>query len=281
MSSTISVMPQSIVNWLKNISDLKHITFMTEYPPQAKAVPLRNSIVSVGLAEVEITDLFRENEDGELVRDEYCRQADIHIVLGIHVPDSLGGSTCHDVFSKIVDYMTFSSDLNIVSSTCGHVISDRNTESLVMDADIHVSAEFCPADETGLNFESFAAKTFFCKSHTDDTDLHFRNGERELLLNPCKTGTYIGSGASTRSLNLGFEPKFVFIFALGAGPVGIDFTNSEAKAYFGYSIADNGSSAVECTSNGFKVHNGDSYKAGNVYPVLNELGYTYVFYAVK
>lgn len=281
MSSKISIMPQSIVNWLKNIYDLRHITFMTEYPPQAKAVPLRNSIVSVGLAEVKITDLFKENEDGELVRDEYCRQAEIHIVLGIHVPDSLGGSTCHDVFSKIVDYMTFSSDLDIVSSTCGHVTSDRNTESLVMDADIHLKAEFCPADATGLNFESFSAKTFFCKHHTNDTDLHFRDGERELLHNPCSTGTYVGSGASARSFNIGFSPKFVFVFALGGGPMAIDFANEEAKAYFGYSILNNGSSAVECTTNGFKVHNGSSYKAGKVYPVLNELGYTYVYYAVK
>ena len=63
MSSKISVMPQSIVNWLSKISDLKHITFMTEYPPQAKAVPLRNSIVSVGLAEVKITDIFKENDE--------------------------------------------------------------------------------------------------------------------------------------------------------------------------------------------------------------------------
>lgn len=281
MSSTISAMPQSIVNWLKNISDLNHITFMTEYPPQAKAVPLRNSIVSVGLAEVQITDLFRENEDGELVRDEYCRQADIHIVLGIHVPDSLGGSTCHDVFSTIVDYLTFSSDLNIISSTCGHVTSDRNTESLVMDADIHIGAEFCPADETGLNFQSFTSKTFFCKSHMEDTDLHFRGGERDLLTNPCSIGTYIGSGNATRTINVGFIPRFVFVFAMGGGPCSIDFENSVGKLYFGYAIADSGSSAVECTSSGFKVHNGSSYKAGNVYPLLNETGYTYVYYAVK
>ncbi len=281
MSSTISAMPQSIVNWLKQINDLKNITFMTEYPPQAKAVPLRNSVVSVGLAEVKISDIFKENENGELVREEFCRQADIHIVLGIHVPDALGGGTCHEVFAKIVDYLTFSSDLNIISSSCGHVTSDRNTESLVMDADIHISSEFCPADETGLYFESFSNKTFFCESHIADRDLHFRNGERELLSNPCYVGTYIGTGTSTRTINIGFPPRFVFAFATGSSPVGIDFENAEGKLYFGYSISDSGSSALECTSNGFKVHSGSSYKAGNVYPVLNATGYSYVFYAVK
>ncbi len=281
MSSTITVMPQSIVNWLKKISDLRHITFMTEYPPQAKAVPLKNSIVSVGLAEVKITDLFHENENGELIRDEYCRQADIHIVLGIHVPDSLGGSTCHDVFSKIVDYLTFSTDLNIISSTCGHVTSDRNTESLVMDADIHIGAEFCPADETGLNFASFAEKTFFCKNHMTDTLLHLNDGEREKWNNPCLTGEYAGNGSYSRSFNIGFEPRFIFIFAVGAGAYAIDFDEKTAQMYFGYATNVSNSNAVECTGNGFRVHNGKSFSAGNVYPLLNEIGTSYIFYAVK
>ncbi len=282
MSSTISGMPQSIVNWLKTISDLENITFMTEYPPTPKAVPLKNSIVSVGLAEVQITDLFHENEEGELIRDEYCRKADIHIVLGIHVPDSLGGSMCHEVFSKVVDYMTFSSDLNIVSSTCDHVTSDRNTESLVMDADIHIAAEFCPADETGLNFSSFTDKTFFCKNHMLDTLLHIKDGERELWTNPCMIGAYIGSGSSSRTINLGFEPRFAFCFALGSGAVGIDFENQLGKIYFAYSInAERGSSGMVIKSNGIQVHNGTGYKYQNAYPLLNEVGTTYIYYAVK
>lgn len=281
MSSTISTMPESIVAWLRNIPDLRHITFMTEYPPQAKAVPLRNSIVSVGLAEVKITDLFHENEDGELIRDEYCRQADIHIVLGIHVPDSAGGSTCHDVFSKIVDYMTFSSDLNIISSTCGHVTSDRNTESLVMDADIHIGAEFCPADETGLNFNSFASKTFFCKQHIEDTLLHLNEGERDKWNNPCFIGSYTGNGASSRTITLNFSPKFVFAFITGGGAVSIDFDGKIGKTYFGYATQDGNSSSIECTENGFRIRNGENYKSGNTYPALNEAGYSYIFYVVK
>lgn len=282
MSSSISGMPQSIVNWLNKINDLKSITFMTEYPPQAKAVPLKNSIVSVGLAEVRITDLFRENEKGDLVRDEYCRQADIHIVLGIHVPDALGGSTCHEVFSKVVDYLTFSSDLNIVSSTCGHVTSDRNTESLVMNADIHIASEFCPADETGINFESFTSKTFFCKHHMDDSLIHVSPEDRNLWETPCVTGTYIGSGDSTRTIKLGFHPKFVFAFALGYSPIGIDFEQKSGIAYFGYSVTDtHGSNGVETTSNGFKVLSSSTYKVDNVTPMLNASGSVYFYYAVK
>ncbi|MBP3330268.1 MAG: hypothetical protein J6L89_05480 [Clostridia bacterium] len=282
MSSTISGMPQSIVDWLNGIPDLRDITFMTEYPPQAKAVPLRNSIVSVGLAEVNIIDLFHENENGELVRDEYCRQADIHIVLGIHVPDSLGGSTCHEVFSKVVDYLTFSSDLNIITSTCGHITSDRNTESLVMNADIHIGAEFCPADETGINFESFASKTFFCKQHMDDTSIHVSEEDRGKWDAPCVVGSYIGSGTSARSINLGFAPKFVFAFAMGSSPFGIDADKGTGSLYFGYSVSDShGSNGIVCTSTGFKAHNGSTYEVDNVTPLLNSTGYTYFYFAVK
>lgn len=282
MSSTISLMPQSIVNWLSRISDLKSITFMTEYPPQAKAVPLRNSIVSVGLAKVTITDIFRENEDGELVRDEYCRQADIHIVLGIHVPDSSGGNKCHEVFSKVVDYLTFQTDLNIVSSTCGHVNSDRNTESLVMDADIHVSAEFCPADETGLNFTSFLSKTFFCKNHMEDTVIHVSQAEKDRWDDRSVTGSYTGSGGSSKTITLGFKPRFVFAFALGAPPFGVDFENKTAISYCGYSASDShGSSCIQCTSTGFKALNGSAYEVDNVTPCLNSTGITYYYFAVK
>ena len=282
MSSTISLMPQSIVTWLSKISDLKSITFMTEYPPQAKAVPLRNSIVSVGLAEVTITDIFRENEDGEKVRDEYCRQADIHIVLGIHVPDSLGGNKCHEVFSKVVDYLTFQTDLNIVSSTCGHVTSDRNTESLVMDADIHVSAEFCPADSSGLNFSSFVSKTFFCKNHMEDSVIHVTQKEKDRWDDRAVTGSYTGNGNSTKTVTLGFEPRFVFVFALGAPPVGIDFENKTSLVYCGYSVNNaHGSSCVQSTSTGFKALHGSSYEVDNVRPYLNGTGITYYYFAVK
>ncbi len=281
MSSKITTMPQSIVDWLKEIPELKHITFMTEYPPQAKAVPLRNSIVSVGLQEVQITDRFYESEEGELVRDEYCRNADIHIILGIHVPDSLGGSTCHDVFAKIVNFLTFSSDLNIVSSTCGHVISDRNTESLVMEAILNIGAEFCPAEETGLYFNSFADKTFFCKSHTDDTSLHLVEGEREKWSDPCVFGTYNGNGSSSVTVNLGFSPRFVVVFIAGGGVVGIDFEEQVGKMYFAYATRTTDSIGAQCTSNGFRAYQGTARMVGNVYPALNELGFTYTYYAVK
>ena len=80
MSDSISAMPKEISDWLNAQTDLfSDILFVTEFPPVPKATPLNRTIVSVGLETVSITDLFRENSEGELIPDEYCRKAAIRI----------------------------------------------------------------------------------------------------------------------------------------------------------------------------------------------------------
>ena len=279
--STISALPASIVTWLQGIVELKSITFMTEFPPHAKAVPLKNSIVSVGISDVTIKDHFTET-DGVLVADEYCRTAEIKIALGIHVPASLGGSTCHDVFTKVVDYLTFSSDFKITSSGCGKISSDRNTEALVMTAEINIEAEFCPADETGISVSSFIDKTLFCNTHMHDTSIHITQEEREKWTNSSAGGTYVGTGSATRTISLGFSPKFIAIFPCGDPPFSIDFSTGTTNVFIAFSIANGiGTNGVETTSTGFKLLNGKNYAVNNVIPKTNDSGKTFVYFAVK
>ena len=45
---------------------MKDITFFTEFPPIAKAVPLKRSIVAVGIENLSLTDKFEVNADGLL-----------------------------------------------------------------------------------------------------------------------------------------------------------------------------------------------------------------------
>ena len=86
-------MPKEIATWLSaQTSVFGNIKFLTEFPPIPKATPLRQTIVSVGLESVKITDSFTENSEGELVPEEYCRHADIKIRFSIYVPYSAGGS---------------------------------------------------------------------------------------------------------------------------------------------------------------------------------------------
>ncbi len=280
--SKISSLPASIVTWLKTVNDLRGITFMTEFPPRAKAVPLRNSIVSVGISQVIIKDHFNDTEEPVPEDDEYCRTADITISLGIHVPASLGGSTCHEVFTKVVNHLTFDSDFNITNSVCGRITSDRNTESLVMTAEIHIDADFCPADETGIAFSSFMNKDMFCSTHLQDMVRHITSQERDLWTNYYASGVYVGSGSATKTVNLGFAPKFLIVFGIGGPPMTVDFTNQ--KMYYNIAVSINGSyssDGVQTTSNGFKVLSGTNYAVGSNIPKTNDAGKTYAYFALK
>lgn len=74
MADSISAMPKEIAQWLsEQTAVFGSIRFLTEFPPIPKATPLKNTIVSVGLESVKITDSFVENSNGELVAEEYCR----------------------------------------------------------------------------------------------------------------------------------------------------------------------------------------------------------------
>ena len=56
MDSIVSL-PQRIVDWLITQSDMADIKFFVEYPPVNKAVPLRNTIVAVGIENIDISTL--------------------------------------------------------------------------------------------------------------------------------------------------------------------------------------------------------------------------------
>ena len=114
--STISVLPSQIADWLSEQTSLGGIRFITEYPAVKKEIPLKRVTVAVGIGKMEIVDSFTANDEGVLVKNEYCRLANIKVKLAIHVPYSKGGATCHDVLTTIIDCLTFDTDLNVVES---------------------------------------------------------------------------------------------------------------------------------------------------------------------
>ena len=123
--STISVLPSQIANWLSEQTRLSGIRFITEYPAVKKEIPLKRVTVAVGIGKMEIVDSFTANDEGVLVKNEYCRLANIKVKLAIHVPYSKGGATCHDVLTTIIDCLTFDTDLNVVESGCSGIKADR------------------------------------------------------------------------------------------------------------------------------------------------------------
>jgi hypothetical protein len=280
--SSISSLPADIVAWLSEQEELSGIRFMTEYPPEKKAVPLKSAIVAVGLDEVKIEDSFSDDGTGVLVENEYCRLATMKIKLAIHIPFSEGGAKCHDVFSNVIDCLTFASDLNIIDSGCTDVTADRDTDALVLNAWINVCADFCPAVSSSLNFQSFMDKELLCGSHISDSVIHVTQEDKTHWNQPFIAASYLGTGTPTQTIELSFAPRAVIVFGQEAAFVTPTYPGSSTYyAYGGVANGWYGSLGVDLTSNGFKVYHGAQYQLDNVIPNLNQGGFHYAFIAFR
>lgn len=279
--SEISALPSNIVEWLKSREELKNIRFLTEYPAIKKAIPLKYTTVAVGIESMEIVDSFTENDEGVLVENEYCRQAKIKLRLSIHAPYSFGGEACHDAFTDIIDCLTFASGMDILYSGCDGIISDRDTDAFVLSAWAMVNASLCPATSSSLDFPSFISKELLCGSHIQNTDIHLSQEQQTFLNTPFVTGSYFGTGDSSKSIALDFEPSVVIVIAKGLPLMNVDHTNSKNYAMAAVGLQSGASLGIELTSRSFRVSNSSSSTVRNCYPQLNELGTTYFYIAFR
>lgn len=279
--SEISALPGSIVAWLKERPELEEIRFMTEYPAVKKAVPLKNTIVAVGIESMEIVDSFTENDEGVLVENEYCRQAKIKLRLSIHAPFSSGGEACHNAFTDILDCLTFDSGLDIITSGCESIVSDRDTDAFVLAAWAVVNASLCPASGTELDFPSFLDKELLCGSHIRDTQVHLSAAQQEFLNAPFVSGTYFGTGDSTKSVSLAFEPSVVIVVANGLPMMYVNHASGKNYALAAVGLRKGATLGIELTAGGFKVKSGESTVSRSCHPLLNELGTTYYYIAFR
>ena len=276
MDSIVSL-PQRIVESLSVQQDMKDLKFFVEYPPVNKAVPLKRAIVAVGIESIEIEDKFVANDDGVLERQEYCRLAKIKANLSICVPFSQGGHACHDIFTRIADALTFRTNLNIAESGCESIQSDRDTDALVMTGWFLMNADFCPAASTDENYASFLDKELLCGSHIRNDVIHVTQTDKDKWNEAFVTGYYLGTGAASKSVNLGFQPRMVMVCAGGMPAVTVNFTNSTASSYIAVST-DTGLNGLEVTTTGFRTKNTTS---GNVTSSLNQTGITYIYIAFR
>lgn len=279
--SEISALPSGIAKWLSEQEQLSNITFMTEYPAIKKAIPLRKAIVAIGLREVKIVDSFVDDGSGILVEQEFCRSANLSINLAIHVPFSYGGDACHDVFTDVMDCLTFATDLNIEESGCGNVTADRDTDAFVLEGFITIKADFCPAISSDLNFKSFENHELFCGSHITDESIHVTPEDKDKWTNPFIVGSYTGNGNSSRIIDLGFKPRFVVAFLGDSPPSVYDNATGVSNCYYAHATEDAGTIGAEITAKGFRVYNGESNEFMGGVPYLNVSGYTYGYMAIK
>lgn len=278
--SEISALPANIVDWLKSREELKYIRFLTEYPAIKKAVPLKYTTAAVGIENMEIVDSFEENDEGVLVENEYCRQAKIRLRLSIHAPFSQGGEACHDAFTDIIDCLTFASGLDIITSGCDGVVSDRDTDAFVLSAFAMVNASLCPASGSSLDFPSFINKELLCGSHINNADVHLSETQKQYLEQPFVTGSYFGTGTASRTINLGFEPTVAIVLSSDYPFIYSNHATSSNIAYAAVGLRNGNSLGIEVTKNGFKVMNSDVAIKGTV-PQLNEGGTTFFYIAFR
>lgn len=279
--SAISSMPANIVAWLKEREELKYIRFLTEYPAIKKEVPLRNTTVAVGIDGMTIVDSFVENDEGVLVENENCRQVNIKLRFSIHAPFSSGGAACHDAFTDIIDCLTFDSSLNIDSSGCDSIVSDRDTDAFVLTAWATVIASLCPADSSSVDLPSFLGKELFCASHIRNEEIHLSADQISFLDAPYKSGTYTGRGGSGYTVDVGFRPRVVIVTALNGPPMSIDFSAQAGYVYSGIAFESGNSYGIELTDNGFKVTSQKTTPSRGCYPALNESIVAYRYVAFK
>lgn len=279
--SEISALPANIVAWLKTREDLSYIRFLTEFPAVKKAVPLKHTTVAVGIQGMEIVDSFTENDEGVLVENEFCRQAKINLRLSIHAPYSSGGEACHSAFTDIIDCLTFDSGLDILTSGCESIVSDRDTDAFVLSAWATVNASLCPAASSSLDFPSFITKDLLCGTHIRDTDIHLSATQKERLDVPYDTGSYFGRGSGTLSIDLGFKPSLVVVLVNGMPLFSIDVTTGKGNARSAIGFERGASIGLELTDTGFKVKTSSTEEHDNCYPDLNALGITYRYIAFK
>ena len=279
--SEISALPANIVEWLKSREELEYIRFLTEFPAIKKAIPLKHTTVAVGIESMEIVDSFTENDEGVLVENEYCRQAEINLKLSIHAPLSQGGEACHAAFTDIIDCLTFASGLDILTSGCGNIVADRDTDAFVLTAWATINASLCPAQTSSLDFPSFISKDLLCGSHINDSSIHLSEKQQDYLNTPFVSGSYFGTGDASKSVSLGFRPSVAIVIGGQLPLMHVNHSSSWNKSYAAVAIDSGASLGIEITNNGFKVRSTDEEVSRNCSPLLNELGTTYFYLAFK
>lgn len=115
--------------------------------------------------------------------------------------------------------------------------------------------------------------------HIANTGIHVTAQEKAMISEPFVSALYAGSGESSRTISLGFQPSMVFVFRRGVPFV--TYGSSVNNVYAACSVYGHGASVgIGITSNGVQVTQSAQASDG-VKVCLNESGCQYTIIAFK
>lgn len=114
--------------------------------------------------------------------------------------------------------------------------------------------------------------------HIADGGIHLTKEEKQRISAPYKTGSYIGTGESEKTLTLSAKPKAVLVFASNKPLVWLD-SAGKLNAGSGASIDTYHTPGVQISGSGFKVSNAEATAQQDWNTSLNKIGVTYFYIA--
>jgi len=116
-------------------------------------------------------------------------------------------------------------------------------------------------------------------AHAADAGIHVTQAEKDAwgAGGEPVIGTYLGNGNASRKIELGFEPKAGFVFAVSDSMVWADFSRQEFSVLASFFTSQGAGGGVSVQSDGFTVtHNFNVTMQGFAYR-LNNSGAPYVY----
>ena len=96
-----------------------------------------------------------------------------------------------------------------------------------------------------------------------------------------ENGTYVGDGAATKAIELGYKPYFVYVFMAGYPFNRFITSNSDVYIYAATALEDLAVKGLAITDDGFEVQQASTSPFDGFRPNLNQSGQTYAYLAVR
>lgn len=96
-----------------------------------------------------------------------------------------------------------------------------------------------------------------------------------------ESGTYVGDGAATKAIELGYKPYFVYVFMAGYPFNRFITSNSDVYIYAATALEDLSVKGLTITDDGFEVQQASTSPFDGFRPNLNQSGQTYAYLAIR